>query len=54
MTLTGRESHFEFGQNWRDYAKTIDGARIAGAVQGLQKLFPSGLCGERSRQPQGW
>jgi 2-polyprenyl-6-hydroxyphenyl methylase/3-demethylubiquinone-9 3-methyltransferase len=43
MTLTDRESHFEFGQNWRDYAKTIDRARIASAVEGLQKLFPSGL-----------
>jgi 2-polyprenyl-6-hydroxyphenyl methylase/3-demethylubiquinone-9 3-methyltransferase len=46
MTLTDRDSHFEFGQNWRDYAKTIDSARIAGAVQGLQKLFPAGLSGK--------
>jgi cyclopropane fatty-acyl-phospholipid synthase-like methyltransferase len=46
MTLTDRGSHFEFGQNWRDYAKTIDSARIAGAVQGLQKLFPAGLSGK--------
>jgi 2-polyprenyl-3-methyl-5-hydroxy-6-metoxy-1,4-benzoquinol methylase len=46
MTLTDRESHFEFGRNWRDYAKTIDRARIASAVEGLQKLFPSGLSGK--------
>jgi 2-polyprenyl-6-hydroxyphenyl methylase/3-demethylubiquinone-9 3-methyltransferase len=46
MPLTDRESHFEFGQNWRDYAETIDRARIASAVEGLQKLFPSGLSGK--------
>jgi hypothetical protein len=38
--------HFEFGQNWRDYAKTIDHARIVGAVEGLQKLLPAGLSGK--------
>jgi 2-polyprenyl-6-hydroxyphenyl methylase/3-demethylubiquinone-9 3-methyltransferase len=46
MTLTDRESHFEFGQNWQNYAKTIDSTRIASAVQGLQKLFPAGLSGK--------
>jgi SAM-dependent methyltransferase len=46
MTLTDRESHFEFGQNWKDYAKTIDGARIDAAITGLRKLFPDGLSGK--------
>lgn len=46
MTLTDRESHFEFGENWRDYAKTIDGTRIDSAITGIKKLFPSGLEGK--------
>jgi SAM-dependent methyltransferase len=46
VNLTERDAHFEFGQNWRDYAKTIDGARIESAVQGLNKLFPQGLSGK--------
>lgn len=46
MDLTKRESHFEFGSNWSDYAKTIDEARIESAVQGLTKLFPEGLAGK--------
>src|SRR5437588_6926856 len=46
MSLTERETHFEFGENWRDYAKTIDRARIESAIQGLKKLFPDGLTGK--------
>ncbi len=42
MNLTARSSHFEFGENWREYAKTIDQARIDAAVIGLKKLFPEG------------
>lgn len=33
MELTQRETHFEFGKNWRDYAKTIDERRISPAVE---------------------
>src|ERR1700694_782311 len=46
MDLTDRESHFEFGQNWKDYATTINQKRIESAVEGLKKLFPDGLTGK--------
>jgi 2-polyprenyl-6-hydroxyphenyl methylase/3-demethylubiquinone-9 3-methyltransferase len=46
MTLTDRNTHFEFGQNWRDYSKTVDQAKINSAVDGLRKLFPDGLSGK--------
>jgi 2-polyprenyl-3-methyl-5-hydroxy-6-metoxy-1,4-benzoquinol methylase len=46
MDLTKRESHFEFGKNWKDYAATIDRDRIDAAVMGLGKLFPEGLAGK--------
>ena len=46
MKLTDRETHFEFGANWRDYAKTIDKTRIDSAIVGLKKLFPEGLAGK--------
>jgi 2-polyprenyl-6-hydroxyphenyl methylase/3-demethylubiquinone-9 3-methyltransferase len=45
MSLTERESHFEFGENWKNYAKTIDQRRIDSAIQGVKKLFPDGLAG---------
>jgi 2-polyprenyl-6-hydroxyphenyl methylase/3-demethylubiquinone-9 3-methyltransferase len=41
-SLRERSTHFEFGQNWRDYAKSIDRLRIEAAIEGLQKLFPDG------------
>jgi SAM-dependent methyltransferase len=46
MSLTDRSTHFEFGANWRQYAKTVDRARIDSAVEGLRKLFPEGLHGK--------
>jgi SAM-dependent methyltransferase len=46
MKLTDRETHFEFGANWRNYAKTVDKTRIDSAVAGLKKLFPEGLAGK--------
>ncbi|MGY2989953.1 MULTISPECIES: class I SAM-dependent methyltransferase [Bradyrhizobium] len=46
MRLTDRESHFEFGENWRSYSKTIDQNRIDQAVEGVRKLFPDGLAGK--------
>lgn len=46
MSLTERSSHFEFGENWRDYAKSIDRQRISAAIEGLRKLFPEGLDGK--------
>src|ERR1700682_6555006 len=46
MGLTERDSHCEFGENWSNYAKTIDRNRIDSAVAGLKKLFPEGLAGK--------
>src|SRR4029434_7889078 len=46
MSLTERETHFEFGENWEAYAKTIDQSRIDSAVVGLQRLFPDGIGGK--------
>jgi 2-polyprenyl-6-hydroxyphenyl methylase/3-demethylubiquinone-9 3-methyltransferase len=46
MTLTDRDSHFEFGANWRDYAKGIDKNKIEGAIEGMRRLFPDGLTGK--------
>ncbi len=46
MSLTERSTHFEFGENWRDYAKTVDQPRIDSAVDGMRKLFPDGLAGK--------
>lgn len=45
MSLTERETHFEFGENWKDYSTTIDQKRIDSAVAGVKKLFPDGLAG---------
>ncbi|MFB9265946.1 class I SAM-dependent methyltransferase [Bradyrhizobium erythrophlei] len=46
MSFRERNSHFEFGANWRDYAKSIDQTRIASAIDGLKKLLPEGLGGK--------
>src|SRR5436305_8094785 len=46
MSLTERESHFEFGENWKNYSKTIDQTRIDSAIEGVKKLFPDGLAGK--------
>src|SRR5438445_251898 len=46
VDLADRKTHFEFGENWRDYSKTIDATRIESAVQGLRKLFPEGIAGK--------
>lgn len=46
MDLIERKAHFEFGENWKSYARKIDQSRIDSAVEGLQKLFPEGLAGK--------
>jgi len=46
MSLTERKTHFEFGENWKSYAKTIDQRRIDSAIEGVKKLFPDGLVGK--------
>jgi 2-polyprenyl-6-hydroxyphenyl methylase/3-demethylubiquinone-9 3-methyltransferase len=39
--LTAVDSHFEFGQNWSEFSRTIDERAIAEAERGLRKLFPN-------------
>jgi 2-polyprenyl-6-hydroxyphenyl methylase/3-demethylubiquinone-9 3-methyltransferase len=46
MSLENREAHFEFGANWRDYARTVNKARIDLAIEGMRKLFPDGITGK--------
>ncbi|MEA2818169.1 MAG: hypothetical protein QOJ86_173 [Bradyrhizobium sp.] len=46
MSLTERQAHFEFGENWKNYSKTVDRKRIDSAIEGMRKLFPGGLTGK--------
>jgi 2-polyprenyl-3-methyl-5-hydroxy-6-metoxy-1,4-benzoquinol methylase len=46
MSLTERETHFEFGENWKEYSRTIDQRRIDSAIEGVKKLFPDRLAGK--------
>src|SRR5690349_10123656 len=46
MSLLERQSHFEFGENWKAYSRKIDQGRIDFAIEGLMKLFPEGLAGK--------
>jgi 2-polyprenyl-6-hydroxyphenyl methylase/3-demethylubiquinone-9 3-methyltransferase len=46
LDKTQRSEHFEFGENWRDYANSIDQRRIDSAVAGVRKLLPDGLDGK--------
>ena len=41
MTLTDRDSHFEFGANWQSYIGSVDRARIDAAIAGLARLVPA-------------
>ena len=43
--LTGVESHFRFGENWKDYSRLIDDARVAQAVVDLSRLVGDSLAG---------
>ena len=38
--LQDLDTHFEFGENWRDYLANVDAAAIAEAEAGLLKLLP--------------
>ncbi len=46
MSLLERQSHFEFGENWKAYSRKIDQGRIDFAIEGMTKLFPEGLAGK--------
>ncbi len=37
--VTGLESHFAFGQNWANYARSVDTQQINEAIAGLRKLL---------------
>lgn len=39
MSLTERDTHFEFGANWKAYSAKIDRKRIDVAVEGVRKLL---------------
>jgi 2-polyprenyl-3-methyl-5-hydroxy-6-metoxy-1,4-benzoquinol methylase len=41
IDLTRAETHFEFGENWRDYLRHVDSEAIAEAERGLLKLVPA-------------
>ena len=46
--LTSRDTHFEFGRNWADFAERVDDRRVSQAEAGLLKLLPGGLHGLRA------
>lgn len=35
-------SHFTFGRNWKSFVRVVDDERIAGAQEGMARLFPGG------------
>ena len=37
------EVRFQFGENWKDYSKTIDDAKLDAAIEGLKRLLPDGF-----------
>ncbi len=43
--LTAREAHFDFGANWREFARHIDAARIQSACDGVERLLGADLKG---------
>lgn len=43
--LTGVESHFRFGENWKGYSRLIDGPRLAQATTDLRRLVGDALAG---------
>lgn len=46
--LTSQDSHFAFGENWREFSKLVNDGRIADSDAGLAKLFPpEELIGKR-------
>jgi 2-polyprenyl-6-hydroxyphenyl methylase/3-demethylubiquinone-9 3-methyltransferase len=42
------DSHFDFGENWKSFARIVNAGRISQAEVGMRRLFPSGeLSGAR-------
>lgn len=46
MSLTEREAHFEFGENWQSFSDSVDRSHIDEAIKALRKFFPDGLAGK--------
>lgn len=46
VDLTKVDNHFEFGRNWRDFARSIDGAREQFSLDCLQRLTGGRLDGK--------
>ena len=46
MSLTERETHFEYSVKLEKLLKTIDQKRMNSAIAGMRKLFPDGLAGK--------
>lgn len=43
--LTARESHFEFGENWAEFAAKLTPVHVDNAVASLRRLLPGGIPG---------
>lgn len=41
--MTDHSVRFEFGQNWKNFSKTVDEASLQGAIDGLKRLLPTDL-----------
>lgn len=46
MSLLAQETHFRFGENWKDFLSTVDEGSILEAERGLTKLLPEGVRGK--------
>ena len=42
--LTKREAHFEFGENWAEFAAKLTPSHVDNAVRSLARLLPDGLA----------
>lgn len=43
VTMSVSEVRFQFGQNWKDYSKTINDEKLSTAIDALRRLLPSGF-----------
>ncbi|MBI1649854.1 class I SAM-dependent methyltransferase [Hyphomicrobium sulfonivorans] len=43
MSETSGEVRFQFGQNWKDYSRTVDDEKLRAAIAGLIRLIPDSL-----------
>lgn len=43
MATAGNEVRFQFGENWKDFSKTVDDKALQAAIDGLTRLLPDGF-----------